>query len=132
LKSSFEALLFSREVKTPIVVHHLQGSENIPIFIYSSALNMPIATIWVPILLVLGYYAVLVTHRLFFSPLSKIPGPWITRISGVLEANALKDKRRAQWATELFALYPGSVAIRTGPNSVSFNHPEAVKAIYGT
>lgn len=88
-------------------------------------------TIAVPILLVVAYYAVLLTYRLFFSPLSKIPGPWITRISNVLEANALKDKRRAQWATELFALYPHSVAVRTGPNSVAFNHPDAVKSIYG-
>ncbi|KEF61056.1 uncharacterized protein A1O9_02621 [Exophiala aquamarina CBS 119918] len=92
---------------------------------------MPLAIVWFPILLVSGYYAALLTYRLFFSPLSKIPGPWVTRISNVLEANALKDKRRAQWATELFALYPGSAAVRTGPNSVSFNHPEAVKAIYG-
>lgn len=90
-----------------------------------------ITAIAAPILLVVGYYVVLLTYRLFVSPLSRIPGPWITRISSVLEANALKEKRRAQWATDLFALYPGSVAVRTGPNSVSFNHPDAVKAIYG-
>lgn len=87
--------------------------------------------LWCPLLLVLAYYPALLVYRLFFSPLSKIPGPWITRISGILEANALKDKRRAEWANGLFAQYPGAVAVRTGPNSVSFNHPDAVKAIYG-
>jgi len=92
-----------------------------------------------PNFLALGIFLVVVTacsatlvYRLFFSPLSKIPGPWITRISGILEANALKDKRRSEWANELFAEYPGTAAVRTGPNSVSFNHPEAVKSIYGT
>jgi benzoate 4-monooxygenase len=75
-------------------------------------------------------FSVLV-YRLFFSPLSKIPGPWLTRISSISEANALKENRRAQWVTDLFAQNPDAIAIRTGPNSVSFNHPDAVKEIYG-
>lgn len=78
------------------------------------------------------YFSATVIYRLFFSPLSKIPGPWITRVSSVLEANALKNNRRTAWVNELFSQYPGTVAVRTGPNSVSFNHPDAVKAIYGT
>lgn len=73
----------------------------------------------------------LLTYRLFFSPLSKIPGPWLTRISSIPEANALKQNRRAQWITDLFEQDPDAIAIRTGPNSVSFNHPDAVKEIYG-
>ncbi|KAI1623344.1 cytochrome P450 monooxygenase [Exophiala viscosa] len=84
-------------------------------------------------LVCLGFlsYCALLIYRLLFSPLSKIPGPWITRISAVPEANALKDKRRTEWVGQLFAQNPGTVAVRTGPNSVSFNHPDAVKAIYG-
>lgn len=73
----------------------------------------------------------LLIYRSFFSSLSKIPGPWLTRISTVSEANALKKNRRAQWVTDLFEQYPDAVAIRTGPNSVAFNHPDAVKEIYG-
>jgi hypothetical protein len=73
----------------------------------------------------------LLIYRLFFSPLSKIPGPWLTRISTIPEANALKENRRAQWITDLFAQNPDAIAIRTSPNSVSFNHPDAVKEIYG-
>ncbi|OCT54200.1 benzoate 4-monooxygenase [Cladophialophora carrionii] len=87
--------------------------------------------LWTPAVLLVAYYPLLLIYRLFFSPMSKIPGPWITRISDVPEANALKDKRRAEWANELFAQYPDSVAVRTRPNAVSFNHPDAVKAIYG-
>jgi cytochrome P450 len=70
-------------------------------------------------------------YQLFFSPLAKIPGPWLTRISSIPEANALKASRRTAWVTELFEQYPDAVAVRTGPKSVSFNHPDAVKAIYG-
>lgn len=70
-------------------------------------------------------------YRVFLSPLSRLPGPWLTKISTIPETNALKEQRRARWVTELFEQNPGAVAVRTGPNSVSFNSPEAVKAIYG-
>ncbi|KAK5715293.1 hypothetical protein LTR17_016809 [Elasticomyces elasticus] len=79
----------------------------------------------------IAYTLGLSIYRLFFSPLAKLPGPWLTKISSIPEANALKQARRAAWVTELFQQYPGAVAVRTGPLSVSFNDPEAVKAIYG-
>ncbi|KIW16570.1 hypothetical protein PV08_03758 [Exophiala spinifera] len=88
-------------------------------------------SVWAPFGLAIAAYGALLLYRLFFSPLSKIPGPWTTRISGIPEASALKDKRRTEWVNTLFAENPGSVAVRTGPSSVSFNHPDAVKAIYG-
>jgi len=71
-------------------------------------------------------------HRLFFSPLSRLPGPWLTKISSLPELDALKEQRRTEWVNSLFDENPGAVAVRTGPRSVSFNHPDAVKAIYGT
>ncbi len=83
------------------------------------------------LLIAIAYPLYTLTYRLFFSPLSKIPGPWQTRISSVLEVNALKEQRRTRWVSELFEQNPGAVAVRTGPSSVSFNHPDAVKAIYG-
>jgi benzoate 4-monooxygenase len=79
----------------------------------------------------ISYTLYILIYRLFFSPLSKIPGPWQTRISSLLEVNALKEQRRTRWVSELFEQNPGAVAVRTGPSSVSFNHPDAVKAIYG-
>ncbi|PSN74843.1 cytochrome P450 monooxygenase [Corynespora cassiicola Philippines] len=78
-----------------------------------------------------SYYGCLLIYRLFLSPLAKIPGPPLTRISSIPEGKALKEKRRTQWVASLFQQHPGTVAVRTGPNSVSFNHPDAVKAIYG-
>jgi len=84
------------------------------------------------LLIAIAYPLYTLVYRLFFSPLSKIPGPWQTRISSVLEVNALKEQRRTRWVSELFDQNPGAVAVRTGPSSVSFNHPDAVKAIYGT
>ncbi|KAF2113864.1 cytochrome P450 monooxygenase [Lophiotrema nucula] len=91
--------------------------------------NSSIATLTVALSIL--YFIGVLIYRLFFSPLAKLPGPWLTRISTIPEAKALKSNRRAQWVTDLFAENPGAVAIRTGPNSVSFNHPDAVKAIYG-
>lgn len=79
----------------------------------------------------LVYQLCLLVYRLCFSPLSKLPGPWLTRISTIPEVNALKEQRRTQWVNTLFEQNPGAVAVRTGPNAVSFNHPDAVKAIYG-
>jgi benzoate 4-monooxygenase len=87
---------------------------------------------WSLILVGLVLYPLCTTiYRLFFSPLSKLPGPWLTRISSIPETNALKEQRRARWVTSLFEQNPGAIAVRTGPNSVSFNHPDAIKAIYG-
>jgi len=84
------------------------------------------------VLCVFAYPIGLTIYRLFFSPLSKLPGPWLTRISSIPEVNALKEQRRTKWVNSLFEQNPGAVAVRTGPTSVSFNHPDAVKAIYGT
>lgn len=86
----------------------------------------------VSLLLTALYPICVVIYRLFFSPLAKIPGPWLTRISSVPEVQALKRQQRTQWVNSLFAQHPDAVAVRTGPNSVSFNHPDAIKAIYGT
>lgn len=95
-------------------------------------LGMPSVS-WLTILFLLSssYILLRFVYQLFFSPLNKIPGPFTARFSNIDEANALKAQRRAQWVTDLFAQNPGSVAIRTGPKSVAFNHPAAVKAIYG-
>ncbi|KAK1824517.1 hypothetical protein LTR12_001109 [Friedmanniomyces endolithicus] len=92
-----------------------------------NAINFLVLTV----LTTLAYFLCLTIYRLFFSPLAKLPGPWLTKISSIPEANALKQARRAAWVVELFEQNPGAVAVRTGPSSVSFNDPEAIKAIYG-
>jgi len=92
-----------------------------------STVNLVILAVLTP----LAYSLCLTIYRLFFSPLAKLPRPWLTKISSIPEANALKQARRAAWVVELFEQNPGAVAVRTGPSSVSFNDPEAIKAIYG-
>ncbi|KAK3069602.1 hypothetical protein LTR53_011929 [Teratosphaeriaceae sp. CCFEE 6253] len=92
-----------------------------------SSSHLLILAVLIPVL----YLLCLTIYRLFFSPLAKLPGPWSTKISSIPEANALKQARRSAWVTELFQQHPGAVAVRTGPSSVSFNDPEAIKAIYG-
>ena len=77
------------------------------------------------------YLLSLIVYRLFFSPLSRVPGPWLTKISSLPEANALKSQQRTKWVNSLFEENRGAVAVRTSPNSISFNHPDAIKAIYG-
>lgn len=80
---------------------------------------------------IIAYQICTLLYRLFLSPLSKLPGPWLTKISSIPEANALKEQRRTFWVNKLFEQNPDAVAVRTGPTSVSFNHPDAIKAIYG-
>jgi benzoate 4-monooxygenase len=94
---------------------------------FDRSVGLPLA-----LLAAIAYPVYIFIYRLFFSPLSKVPGPWQTRISSLLEVNALRAQRRTQWVSDLFAENPGAVAVRTGPSSVSFNHPDAVKAIYGS
>ena len=93
-----------------------------------NTVNFLVLTVLTP----LAYFLCLTIYRLFFSPLAKLPGPWLTKISSIPEANALKQARRAAWVVELFEQNPDAVAVRTGPSSVSFNDPEAIKTIYGT
>ncbi|RDL33011.1 Uncharacterized protein BP5553_08450 [Venustampulla echinocandica] len=83
------------------------------------------------LLAVAAYQLCTIIYQLFLSPLSKIPGPWLTRITPLLEVNALKEQRRTRWVGSLFAENLGAIAVRTGPKAVSFNHPDAIKAIYG-
>lgn len=95
------------------------------------ATNLNILLLEVIICAAILYQLLIVIYRFRFSPLSKLPGPWTTRISSIPEANALKEQRRTSWVNSLFEQNPGAIAIRTGPKAVSFNHPDAIKAIYG-
>lgn len=90
-----------------------------------------LSTIEVLVLLTIIYLLTILGHRLFFCPLAKLPGPWLTCISTFPEANALRKQQRTEWVNTLFEQNPGAIAVRTGPNAVSFNHPDAIRTIYG-
>ena len=75
------------------------------------------------------FTAAFVTYRLFFGPLSKIPGPWITAITGYYVMYQEFKGDRTVWLDGLHVKY-GPV-VRVSPAEVSFNSVEALKEIYG-
>ena len=70
-----------------------------------------------------------VAQQLFFSPLSKIPGPLLAKISPYYIILVDAAGNRTRTIHGLHRKY-GSV-VRIGPNEVSFTSPSVVKEIYG-
>jgi hypothetical protein len=70
-----------------------------------------------------------ITYQIFFSPLRKIPGPFLASISPLWLV--LKDVSGDRTSTihELHRRY--GVAVRIGPNEVSLSDIESVNRIYG-
>jgi hypothetical protein len=75
--------------------------------------------------------AVLVTviRRLYFSPLTKFPGPKIAAVSKLWAANECRKGCASTTYKKLFAQY-GSDIIRIGPNEVCVNNVDAIAKIY--
>ncbi|KAI0154228.1 cytochrome P450 [Xylariaceae sp. FL1272] len=81
-------------------------------------------------LLALGYVIAICLYRAFLHPLAKVPGPFLSRISGLPAFHYTLKKDRHVWLWRLHQKY-GPV-VRVGPNYLVFNTPEAYQAIYGT
>lgn len=75
--------------------------------------------------------AVLLTtvHRLFFSPLSKFPGPKIAAITGFWNANEARLGRIPRTYKALHEKYKSDV-IRVGPNEISVRNADAISKVY--
>ncbi|KAK5654755.1 hypothetical protein OQA88_7080 [Cercophora sp. LCS_1] len=73
--------------------------------------------------------AAIVLYRLFFHPLSLIPGPRLAAISSIWYAHHVRDGRMLKVATTLHKKY--GPAVRVGPNEVWFDSREAFSIIYG-
>ncbi|KAI9771949.1 MAG: hypothetical protein M1839_002582 [Geoglossum umbratile] len=72
----------------------------------------------------------IITYKLRFSPLAKIPGPWWTAFTGLeLKYNEFTGSRRV-FVQNLHQRY-GAV-VRLAPNEVSFATHNAVKEIYAS
>lgn len=69
-----------------------------------------------------------ITHRLFLSPLSRIPGPRLAALSNIWYASHARNGTTAALAKRLHQLY-GPV-VRVGPEEVWFNTKEAYDLIY--
>ncbi|KIX02853.1 uncharacterized protein Z518_08796 [Rhinocladiella mackenziei CBS 650.93] len=81
------------------------------------------------VLLTVLFFAASLIYRLFFSPLSKIPGPKITAVTMLwLMYHEFKGDRTIQ-IDKLHGQY-GPV-VRISPEEVSFNNDDALKEIYG-
>ncbi|PHH85161.1 hypothetical protein CDD83_823 [Cordyceps sp. RAO-2017] len=67
-------------------------------------------------------------HRVYRSPVSKVPGPWLSKWTGIALLYHWLRGRRCQYVHSLHAKY-GSV-VRLAPNEVGVSDLEAVKSIY--
>ncbi|KAK5461302.1 hypothetical protein LTS15_003365 [Exophiala xenobiotica] len=76
-----------------------------------------------------GLAVVILGYRLFFAPLSKIPGPWITAITSLWVMYHEFRGDRTVTLDQLHAKY-GPV-VRVSPTEASFNDGDALKEIYG-
>lgn len=73
--------------------------------------------------------AIYFLYRLFFAPLSKVPGPWITALTSLYVIYHEFKGDRTVVIDRLHAKY-GPV-VRVSPTEVSFNSPDALREIYG-
>lgn len=83
----------------------------------------------VAVILAVTYLAAVLTYRLFFAPISKIPGPKLTAVTQLwLMYHEFRGDRTVQ-IDNLHSRY-GPV-VRVSPSEVSFNNYEGLKEIYG-
>ena len=68
-------------------------------------------------------------HRLFLSPLSKLPGPSITAVTQICLMYHEFRGDRTIWVDSLHTRY-GPI-VRLSPTEASFNSQEALRDIYG-
>lgn len=82
-------------------------------------------TVTVVIIVLLHYFVI---HPLFFSPLSKLPGPLHLKLSKWFILNKARTESRNVYLQKLHEKYGDVVQI--GPNEVAFNSLEYMKQIY--
>ncbi|KAI0690262.1 cytochrome P450 [Cytidiella melzeri] len=76
----------------------------------------------------LAYLAVLVLYRLFFSPLSAIPGPWYAAVSDLWITSHVVRMQQCKTVQALFEQY-GPV-VRIAPNKVAFCDATTMRSVY--
>ncbi|UKZ81786.1 hypothetical protein TrVFT333_009559 [Trichoderma virens FT-333] len=71
----------------------------------------------------------IITYRILFHPLAKYPGPFLAKFT---EWRDVYHAYREDKHLDLYDLHKrfGPI-VRYGPNTLSFNHPAALRAIYG-
>lgn len=76
-----------------------------------------------------GLYTSLLAYRVFWSPLSRFPGPYGARVSNFWFSSQLANHDAYKTVLKLHEDYGDFV--RIGSNDLSIIHPKAVNAIYG-
>jgi hypothetical protein len=79
---------------------------------------------------IVSYCVCVATYRLFFSPLSSIPGPWYAAVSDLWHLSHVIRLRRCRGIDDLFKKY-GPI-VRVAPNLVAFLDANSMKVVYGT
>lgn len=74
--------------------------------------------------------AALLIYRLVLSPISKVPGPWYTKLSGLFVVYHDFSGTKRLWIHHLHLQYGQAVCL--APNEVSFASAAALKEIYTT
>lgn len=95
-------------------------------------MQMPVylvATITVKLLLVvLTLVFSIATYRLYFHPLSSVPGPRLAAVSNIWHAYHVRNGRMLKLGKTLHKIY--GPAVRVGPNEVWLNSRAAFSQIY--
>ena len=124
--------------------HHMYGPRYVQIFLtlYVIAIHIVILVngdsivhalsevLLLAIFYLAGIYTSLLAYRVFFSPLSRFPGPIGARISNFWFSLQLKNLDAFNIVFKLHEDYGDFV--RIGSNDLSIIHPKAVNAIYGS
>lgn len=78
---------------------------------------------------ILTILAVQATYRLWFHPLSRVPGPLLARVSGLWRTGKYFQSTWFEDIVQLHKTY-GPV-VRIAPNEVSFVDEQAMREVYG-
>lgn len=108
---------------------------NLLIVLYLLARSMTYPTIFTTLLstnttFLLTSALLTIVRRLFFSPLTRYPGPKLAAISGLWNANEARLGRASRTHKALHEKYNSDV-IRIGPNELSINNADALDKLYG-
>ncbi|KAF2017213.1 cytochrome P450 [Aaosphaeria arxii CBS 175.79] len=86
--------------------------------------------LWHAISVVFYWYIAIAIHDIFFHPLARCPGPWISKFSQLPNFyHAIKGDRHI-WIWQNHQIYGDKVRIQ--PNEVVFLAPQASRDIYGS
>ncbi|KAL1755445.1 cytochrome P450 [Schizophyllum commune] len=94
----------------------------------SQTLTAPSYVVAPTVTLLAVYVVSVATYRLFFSPLSSIPGPWYAAVSDFWLTTHVARLQQCMTVNKLFEIY-GPV-VRIGPNHIAFKDLTGVKNVY--